>query len=285
MVDSKNIKQIELSSFTTMGMSIYALLSVILAVLLFIVIFAMTGGKVASIALILIPVIVFGTILHSIVHFFGRGLLYNVFVKKLNAINFSIEDNEVKEIKPLPIALVLALISLVCFIIVYTLIAVFVPTMISSFLQLLMMSGQMGIAMILYNVVMLMLSPRIIISLIIASFVFPFLFVLIGAYCYNYIAPSVGGIGVELEDDGDLTLIKSFNPTKTALIMAIIVTILSVIVSVIMLIVNQDLGMSAVYNIISAFVLNFVGVFLATYFYNYLAPRIGEVKLNLEKEL
>lgn len=285
MVNSKNIKQIDLSSFTSMGMCVNTLLSIIFAVILFIVISVMTGGNASSIALVLIPVIVFGTILQSIIHFFGRGFLYNIFVKRLNAINFSIEDNEVKEIKPLPIALVLALISLVSFIIVYTLIAVFVPAMISSLLQMLMMTGQMGIAMILYNVAMLMISPRIIISLLIASFVFPFLFVLIGAYCYNYLSPIIGGIIVELEDEKDMAIIKRFDPTKTAIIMSIVMTILSVIVSIIMLIVNQKAGMSAIYNIIVTFVLNFVIIFLATYFYNYLAPKLGEVKLKLENEL
>lgn len=286
MDDSKNIKSIELSSFTTMGMCINTLISIIVGVILFIIITVASGGQAISIALILIPIIVFSTILNSIIHFFGCGFLYNVITKKLNPINISINDEgEITEVRPLSIALVFGIISLIAFIIIFTLVEVIVPSMVSSFLQTLMMTGQTGLAFVLYNLIMLMMSPRIIIALIVASFVFPFLFTLIGSYCYNLISPYINGIVVDLDNTNDLTSIKSIDSTKTALILSVIMLIIGIIVSIIMLIVNSNAGMAALYNIGISFVGTFIIVFLFTYFYNYLVPKLGEVKIKLQKEL
>ncbi|WP_288268386.1 hypothetical protein [uncultured Methanobrevibacter sp.] len=282
MVNTKELSSIELSSLTTIGMGIYVLISVILAIIAFIALMVIGGSSAITTGLMLIPMIIFGAILYSIIHFFGRGYLYNVLVTRLNAIDFDIEEGEITRINPISTSLVIGVISLICFIIVYTLAYLVVPGFASSVLQTLMASGQMNLALIVYNFLVLMLSPQFFIACILLSFVLTFIFVCLQIYVYNYISPKVGGIIVDFKDEGKYTSLKYVDPKSAAIIVSICSLVVDVIVSIAMLAINHTAVLYALYNIISGFVITFVLVFLIAYFYNYLAPKMGQLKLELE---
>lgn len=282
MVNTKNITSLELSSLTTIGMGINVLISIIVAIVAFVAILIVGGTSGLATGLLLIPMIVFATILYSILHFFGRGYLYNLLVTKLNCIDFDIDDGEITRINPLSTSLVYGIICLICFVIVYTVAYLIVPGFASSVLQTLMSTGQMQLALIVYNLLVLMLSPQFFIICVFLSFILPFIFLCLALYVYNAISPKIGGIKVELKDDGNYTILEHVNPKSVAVIVSICALVISIIVSIVMIIFNQRMVVSGIYNIIGTFVIVFIQMFLMSYFYNYLAPKMGKLKLVLE---
>lgn len=282
MANTKELSSLELSSLTTIGMGVNVLISIIVAIIAFVVILIAGGANGLTTGLLLIPMIVFATILYSILHFFGRGYLYNLLVTRLNCIDFDIDDGEITSINPLSTSLVYGIICLICFVIVYTIAYLIVPGFASSVLQTLMSTGQMQLALIVYNLLVLMLSPQFFIICVFLSFILPFIFLCLALYVYNAISPKIGGIRVELKDDGNYTVLEHVDPKSVAIIVSICALVISIIVSVVMIIFNQRMVVSGIYNIIGTFVGVFIQMFLISYFYNYLAPKMGKLKLVLE---
>ncbi|WP_461462768.1 hypothetical protein [Methanobrevibacter sp.] len=282
MVNKKEIKSLDLSSLTTIGMGICTVLSIIVVLILVVLILVSGGASALAANIAMVPFIIFGTILYSIVYFFGRGFLYNVLTKKLSCIGFEIEDGRIVKIDTVSTALILAIIAAIAFIFVYVMALGFVPFMASTLLQMLMLTGQMGLALVVYNLIALLFSPAVILILIVATFLITFIDVLIGVYIYNILTSYLGGFKVELKAGRDYTSIESVDAKSAAIIMAVIYLVIGVVMSLILLVVNQQFAITALYNIISSFIGGFIGTFIIVFIYNKISNSLGKLKLELE---
>ena len=282
MVNKKEPKSLDLTSLTTVGMGIYALISIIITLLLVVFLIIVGGANVLAANIMFVPFIIFGTILYSIIFFFGRGLLYNILTKKINCFSFDIEDGEIKRIDTASLALIFAIIEVIAFIFVYVMAIVIVPFMASALLQIVMLTGQLGLALLIYNIMALLFSPTVILLLIVSSFLFTFIEVFIGANVYNILTPYIGGIKAELKVGKDFTTVESVNAKSAALMMAVISLVLGVVMSLILLIINQKLAITALYNIVSSFVGGFIVTLIVVFIYNKISSITGKLKLELE---
>ncbi|WP_295722264.1 hypothetical protein [uncultured Methanobrevibacter sp.] len=282
MVNKKEIKSLDLSSLTTIGMGIYTVLSIIAVLILVVYILIVGGANVLVANISLVPFIIFGTILYSIIFFFGRGFLYNVLTKKLSCIGFEIEDGRIVKIDTVSTALVFAIIATIAFIFVYVMSVVIVPFMASAILQMLMLTGQIGLAMLMYNLIALLFSPAVTLILIVSTFLLTFVDVLIGVSIYNILTSYLGGIKVELKSGREYTSVESVDAKSAAIIMSVIALVVGVVMSLLLLVINQKLAISALYNIVSSFIGGFIGTFIIVFVYNKISNSLGKLKLELE---
>ena len=131
----------------------------------------------------------------------------------------------------------------------------------------------------------------LVIGVPIISFVFTFIVTALSAIFYNLLAPKIGGIHLEFVALKDkLHQLKSIPVIKFALITSIVMAIIVFIFGLISLIFSIAGGASAassevirlVTDVITNFIIGFVIYALTAALYNFLAPRIGTVKLELE---
>ena len=274
------LKNIDLSSITIVGTMINTLISIILAIIVLIFFIVIGGGSGLSFGASIIPALICGTIFLSIPHIFGRSFLYNIITSKINNISFELNDGEITKIEPISAGLVWGVISLICYIVLYSIGMLVVPMIASSFLQTLMMAGQTQIAIAIYSLISVLLTPSAILITVISSFIVPFVSVVIGVYCYNLISPKLGGIKLELNKTEKLTSIESIDPKSTSLILSVVSLILNVIFSVIVFIFNQSLS-GGLIGIIASFVITFVLIFIISTIYNFIAKKYDTVKVEL----
>jgi hypothetical protein len=129
----------------------------------------------------------------------------------------------------------------------------------------------------------------LIIGLPVMVFIFGFIGHALFAIFYNYLIPRVGGIKLELTDivrkGREITSIPVL---PAALAVAVVFTIFGFIRGIINLGLYSMAGnaangvVSLITTTIGFFIMYFIIVALITIFYNFLAPKIGEVKLELE---
>lgn len=146
MSDVKELKSIELSSFTTMNTGIAVLFSIISAILLSIVIVA-TNTNAASVVIYLIPTVIVGTFMYSIYNSFCQGLIYNVLAKRLKTIAVIIKDGkEIVKISTTETATMTGIILTIQFILIYLVSVFILPLLLTSVIQTLMYTGQSTLA-------------------------------------------------------------------------------------------------------------------------------------------
>ena len=280
MSNVKELKSIELASFTTMASGISVLFSIIAAIILtiFMVAFVPNGG---GVAIYLIPTVIVGSFMYTIYNSFCDGLLYNMLSKKLKTIAMIITDNgEVVKISTTETATMTAIILTIQGILLY-LVSVFVlPLLLTSVIQTLMYTGQSTIAYSLYQLLAILSQPTTILILIFSTFIITFVFVLLGTYIYNFVAKSGRAVVLKLSDENGLTVIDSVDPLKMAAMFAIISGVLSIISGVISIISGANAA-SFIGSVIGGFVGGFVEFYLIAAFYNFLAPKLGKIKLEL----
>jgi hypothetical protein len=85
---------------------------------------------------------------------------------------------------------------------------------------------------------------------------------------------------VELSKESNMTVIESIDYLKFAIVFAIINGILSII-SAIVMIVSGGQAVNAILNIVLSFVIGFVFGALTAIFYNFIAPKLEKLKLEL----
>ena len=95
MANRKEIKSLDLTSLTNVGIGIHAVISIVIALLAMIILLIVGGVNGFLANLIIVPFIIFGTIISTIIFLFGRGLIYNILVKKINCISFEIEEGKI----------------------------------------------------------------------------------------------------------------------------------------------------------------------------------------------
>ncbi|MBQ2352944.1 MAG: hypothetical protein II396_01305 [Methanobrevibacter sp.] len=280
MSDIKELKSIELSSYTTMVTGITVLFSIITAILISIGIAALMPSG-SGVIIYLIATIIVGVFMYTIYNSFSQGLFYNLLAKKLKTIAVIIEDGkEIAKISTTETATMIALISTIQFILLYLVSVLVLPLLFTSVIQTLMFTGQATLAYGIYQLLAILSQPTTILMLIFGTFIITFVFVLIGAYIYNILAKKGRGVILNLGNEGGLTAIESIEPLKLAIAFAIICGILSLIVGIISVISGGSIA-NLIGNVLGGFVGGFIEFYLIAIFYNFLAPKIGKIKLEL----
>ncbi len=294
MVDVKEIKSVKLTPFTKMSASIYGILGLIAAVVVLIALGIVQATGVASqfgqfnlvtglgIPLIIIlPVVAFFT---TIAASFFTVILYNALVPRLGGVKLELEGNDVNKIPVVPFALILAAIGAIwAFIAGLVLAAVISPlfSLISTLPEAANITANITAATgstvptgAQFGAIGAIVIVALVIGLPIMVFVFGFIWNALFAIFYNYIVTRVAKIKLEFAAiSGTLHELKHIPVLPTALAVALVYTILGVISGII----NGNYT-----EFISNFVMYFIETALIAILYNYLAPKIGSVKLNLE---
>ena len=293
-MDIKEIKSVELTPFTKMSASIYGILGFVAAVVILVAMVIVQVSGVASeigsfnvITGIGIPLIILLPILgffSTIAVSFFSVILYNALVPRLGGIKLGMNGNEIEKIPEVSFALILAAISAIwAFITGLVLAAVASPilSIIGS------TPDATGIAANFTNItgsaiptgtnfgaIGIILSVALIIGLPILAFVLTFISNAFFAIFYNYIVTRVAKINIEFASIREsLSEIKHIPVIPTALAVALVYLLMGIITGL----------LSHNYTeFISNFIIYFIETALIAILYNYLAPKIGTIKLDLE---
>ena len=236
-----------------------------------------------------IPIIILfpiGAFFSTIVISFFSVMLYNTLVPRLGGIKLELEDKDVTKIPVISYALILSAIGAVWAFIAGLVLAALISPIFSllSTISTLPEASQVaanftnatGAAMPTggeFGAAGIIMSLVLILGLPIMVFVFGFIWNALFALLYNYIVTRVAKIQLEFSQISEnLHELKNIPVIPTALAVALVYTLLGL------------LGiLSGNY---AEFIANFVQYFIQTaliaLLYNYLAPKIGSIKLNIE---
>lgn len=302
MVDIKEIKSIEIVPYTLMTSSVnavWAFIYAIFTVILGLIPFALspTPANSASLwfyiaSIVSSPV---SSFVLGVLQSFLFALFYNLLVPKLGGIKIGLENlSEIKSIPVVPFALITSAISaifvLIVALIVMPFVAAFIPAVSQAMSSLPLnntnISAESISAVGTFGVIGSILS---IIILPIIAFVLVFIVTAISAWLYNLVAPRTGGIKLEFAVAQEkMYEILSVSPVHLALITAIIAALWGIIIGIIAIIISAASGAVIVGAIM---LVMFTVIFLITAFivyailaliYNFLRPKIGGIKLELQ---
>ena len=279
MSETKELKSIDLSSYTIMSTGINVLIAIVFSVILAIGIgLGVRNGF--SIAIYIISLFVVGTLMYKIYESFLQGFLYNLLCKKMKNIEFEFDGGQLTKISTMETAIMASIIATIEVILMYLVSMLIVPLMISVLINTFMYSGQLGLASILYNFLLLINQPIVILLSILSIFVATLVSVFLATFIYNLLAKQGRGIDLTMSEEGEFTVIDSVNPITLAIALSIVAGILNLISTVgIILIGGNLIGIFG--TLISGFVSGFISGLLIAVFYNFLAPRLGKLKLEL----
>jgi hypothetical protein len=277
---TKELKSIDLSSYTIISTGVATLISILIAIII-IVAFAVSVPNSMGVMIYIFPTIVFGTMISNIFVNFSTGYLYNVLSKRLGFIKFNIEEDSIKSISAKETGLLVGFITLIMILVIYLATSLILPLIISSFMTLLMYSAQTGIATAMYQTMMLISNPITIAIGIIGSVIIVSVFTLLGIYIYNILASSDREILVKLSKENNLTQLDSITPLNFAIAMGAISLILNIILAAILVISGVPL-FNALVDVLIGFVSAFITAMLIALSYNFLAPKLGKLKVELE---
>lgn len=276
----KELKSIDVASYTTILTGISLLISVILSVIM-IGIFAVSVPGSIGIMTYIIPTIVFGTLIWAVFLLFSQATLYNALSKKVGAIKFDINGNYIKSISSKETTILATVITIILNIVIYLSVSFITPMILSSMLTVLMYSGQNEVAMAVYQLMITISNPMTIILGFVFILIATLILTLLSTYIYNFLGDSERGINVELSSDGKFTVVDSVDSVSFAVAISAISLIINIILGVIMIVNGNPLLYTTV-NVLTGFIGTFVACVLVAVFYNYLSPRIGKIKVELE---
>lgn len=319
MVDVKEIKSVKLAPFTLMTSSINAILSFIAAIVMLIIFGTVAAfipqahvfsSVITALGVALIIILPISAFFIQVATSFFSALLYNSLVPRLGGIKLALEGTEVTEIPVISFALILAGIEAIwAFIVGLFLAASLAPftALLSSSIpgisQAIANASAAGNLTNITNATIPATMPTgagvtaagiigavfLIIALPIIVFVAGFISNALAAIFYNYLATRVAKIKLEFAAiSGTLHELRTIPPLPAALAAGVVAAVFGFINGLVRLgqlsaIGNPVAGVGAfVGDIVWNFILYFVIVALAAIFYNYLAPRIGGIKLDLE---
>jgi hypothetical protein len=300
------IKSIELAPFTLMSSSVQAILAFIMAIIMLIV-FSIAGAVIPQIGTAIALIGVAMIVIYPISAFFigltanfFTAFLYNSLVSRLGGVKLELEGNDIIAIPVVPFALILSVIEAIwAFIIGLFLAAASAPiiALLSSSIPVISQAianatnttgatMPTGAALGSAGVVGALL---LIIGLPIAVFIFGFIGHALAAIFYNYIATRAAKLKLEFAKVSDtLHELKTIPVVPAALSIAIVFTIFGLIQGIIRLISFSAAGdatagvIALISDIIGNFIIYFIFVALAAWIYNFLVPKIGGIKLDLE---
>ena len=279
MSDIKELKSIELSSYTIISTAIAVLFS-ILASIVIIGAVAILSPQGISIAGHIASTIIVGAFIWTIYSSFSQGLFYNLLAKKLNGINFKITENTITDVSAIKTATITSIIITIQIILIYLATILIFPLLMNALIDTLMFAGQEALAFSIYQFLTVILQPVTTVIIIVAAFVLTFVITLIATLIYNIIAKKGKGVAVELSKENGLTAIDSINPLKFGIAFGIVGGIINLIFAVILLVNGTSIA-DIIINIISGFVGIFIDCVIFAIFYNYLASKLSKLKLEL----
>ena len=297
MVDVKEIKSVKLTPFTKMSAVIYGILGFTAAIVMLIIltIVQVAGvipqlgefNLVTGFGLPLIVLLPIGAFLSTVVVSFVSVMLYNALVPRLGGVKLELDGNDVLKIPVISFSLILSAIMAVWAFIAGLVLAAVISPLFSLMGAIGSMPGAANITANITNAsgaamptgaevgtAGILVSLVLIIGLPILAFVFGFIWNALFAIFYNYIVTRVAKIQLEFSQiTENLHELKQIPVLPTALAVALVFTLLGVISGI----------MSGNYGeFISNFIMYFIETALIALLYNYLAPKIGSIKINLE---
>ncbi|MDD3985286.1 MAG: hypothetical protein PHY59_05260 [Methanobacterium sp.] len=225
------------------------------------------------------PLIIFlpiGAFFITILVGFFSVLVYNILVPKLGGLKLEFDGDVVKKIPVISFALIISAITAIwAFIMGLVLAAVITPmySLISTMPDNNITSAA-GVNLPSGSGFEAIFIVALIIGLPILVFVFGFIYSAIIAILYNYVVSRVAKISLKFEAiNRDLNELKNIPLLQNALVIGLMSAIIGIIHSIIF----QNYT-EFIYN----FVIYFAVVALMAYIYNFLAPKIGSIKVKLE---
>lgn len=276
----KELKSIDLSSYTIISTGVATLISIVIAIII-VGLFAVSVPNSFGVMIYIFPTIVFGTMISNIFVNFSTGYLYNVLSKRVGFIKFDIEEDSIKSISAKETGLLVGFITLIMILVMYLATSLILPLILSSFMTLLMYSAQTGIATVMYQTMMLISNPMTIAVGILGSVIIVSVFTLLGVYIYNILASSNREILVKLSEKNNLTQLDSITPLNFAIAIGAISLILNIIIAAILVISSVPI-FNALVDVLIGFVCAFIAAMLIALSYNFLAPKLGKLKVELE---
>ncbi len=309
MVAIKEIKHVKIAPFVLMTASINVILAFIAAIVLLIIFGLVSafvpqnpiiGHYIVSLGVGLIFILPISAFFITLAFNFFYALLYNGLVPRLGGIKLGLEGDEVNEIPVIPFALILSAIGAIMALIFGIFLAALVLPLL-SFLSgsIPALSQAFANATNATNATLpsgavlgfagVVLGLILIIGLPIFVFIGGFINNALTALFYNFIATRVSKIRLEFfAVSGSLNELKSIPVIPTALSVGVVFLVFGFLNGLFSLITNVAHGMVAagvgsfIGNILFYFIGYFIFVALTAIFYNFLAPKIGGIKLELK---
>lgn len=291
MANVVEIKSAKIVPFTLMSSSISAILTFIIGLITAIflgiaVAFlpAPLGGLLAGLGVALVIAYPILTFLVGLSVVFLSVLLYNLLVPRVGGVKLAMDGNNVVEIPIVPFALILSIIGAIwAFIIGLVLATAIAPItgLIGTALPLIGNATNTTINGSMFGAGTAVLYLFLIIGLPILAFIFGFIYNALFAIFYNYIAVRAAKIQLNFTAvTGVWNDLASIPIIPAALALAIIMAIFGLIQGIL----NFGTGGigGLIGNVVGSFITYFILVAIGTWLYNFLAPRIGAVKLALE---
>ena len=123
-------------------------------------------------------------------------------------------------------------------------------------------------------------NPLFIAIGILGSVIIVTVFTLLATYIYNILASSERGILVKLTTEDKFTQLESITPFNFAIAIGAICLILNIILGIILVISGVPI-FNALVDILMSFVTGFISSYIIAVFYNFLAPKLGKLKVEL----
>ena len=276
----KKLTSIDIESYTVISTGINVLLSIIMSIII-VGLFAVAVPNSIGVMAYLIPTIIFGTMISNIFLAFTEGYLYNILSSKFGFIKLDIDEEYIKKISTRETALIVGCISLIITLIIYLAFSLIIPLFLSSLMTILMYGSQTNLAAALYQIMFLISNPLFIAIGILGSVIIVTVFTLLATYIYNILASSERGILVKLTTEDKFTQLESITPLSFAIAIGAICLILNIVVGIIMVLSGVPI-FNALVDILMSFVTGFISSYILAIFYNFLAPRLGKLKVELE---
>lgn len=276
----KTLKSIDISSYTIISTGVATLLSILIS-LIIVGVFAVAVPNSIGIMIYIVPTIVFGTLISSIFLNFSCGYIYNVLSKRFGFIKFDIEEDYIKKISTKETALIVGTILLIIILVVYLAISLILPLFLSSLMSLLMYASQTDVAGFFYQIMFIISNPISIATGIIGSVIITTVFTLLGTYIYNVLGDSERGILVKLTKEDNTTQLDSITPLNFAIALGAISLILNIIIAIVLVISGAPI-FNALTAVLLGFISTFITALLIAVFYNFLAPKLGKLKVELD---
>lgn len=276
----KTLKSIDISSYTIISTGVATLLSILISIII-VGVFAVAVPNSIGIMIYVVPTIVFGTLISSIFLNFSYGYIYNVLSKRFGFIKFDIEEDYIKKISTKETALIVGTTLLIIILVVYLAISLILPLFLSSLMSLLMYASQTDVAGFFYQIMFIISNPISIATGIIGSVIITTVFTLLGTYIYNVLGDSERGILVKLTKEDNITQLDSITPLNFAIALGAISLILNIIIAIVLVISGAPI-FNALTAVLLGFISTFITALLIAVFYNFLAPKLGKLKVELD---
>ena len=249
-----------------------------------------TAGMIAT--LVIGAILAFPTVMFivGIIESFLIALFYNQLVPRIGAIKLGFEElKEIKNVPVVPFALMTAaLVGLLTFLIMLILGPLFAFGIQSAALASAGAADIPGLASLgAFGLIGLVI---LVVGVPIGIFISVFISTAIMAFLYNVLAPKIGGIELNFTNvAGNFFEIESIPVVKFALITTLVLTLFELIVGVISLILAIVMGTSfvsglidLVVRVVSYLIIGFILYAITAFLYNFLRPKIGGIKLEIE---